>query len=221
MEILEWIIFWVAMLAIILQQILSLSDNSVIDTDNGKEARPTDDISSNISAGKATHYQPLHTILSDISSNVSGEKATVADEILEKLSIFLKKIKIGFRIFIKTGPVWFFIFCIADVYIFTPLKSKINEFTDSETRFPQKGECLTSKNLTVIQAWPGFRALVAAEDFPQAMLLENNNKIAYYDRMLVKIPPKKCARQVGTYRYETKEKEMVTVPIIIIDAKGK
>ncbi len=199
MEILEWIIFWVAMLAIILQQILSLSDNSVIDTDNGKEARPTD----------------------DISSNVSGEKATVADEIPEKLSIFWKKIKIGFRIFIKTGPVWFFIFCIAYVYIFTPLKSKINEFTDSETRFPQKGECLTSKNLTVIQAWPGFRALVAAEDFPQAMLLENNNKIAYYDRMLVKIPPKKCARQVGTYRYETKEKKMVTVPIIIIDAKGK
>ena len=199
MEILEWIIFWVAMLAIILQQILSLSDNSVIDTDNGKEALPTD----------------------DISSNVSGEKATVADEIPEKLSIFWKKIKIGFRIFIKTGPVWFFIFCIAYVYIFTPLKSKINEFTDSETRFPQKGECLTSKNLTVIQAWPGFRALVAAEDFPQAMLLENNNKIAYYDRMLVKIPPKKCARQVGTYRYETKEKKMVTVPIIIIDAKGK
>ena len=200
MEILEWIIFWVAMLAIIPQQIPSLSpDNSVIDTDNGKEARPTD----------------------DISSNVSGEKATVADEIPEKLSIFWKKIKIGFRIFIKTGPVWFFIFCIADVYIFTPLKSKINEFTDSETRFPQKGECLTSKNLTVIQAWPGFRALVAAEDFPQAMLLENNNKIAYYDRMLVKIPPKKCARQVGTYRYETKEKTMTTVPIIIIDAKGK
>ncbi len=185
METLIKIIGGVGILAFLLAQIASCaspsSDESATDTDEGNEELPTEDISSNNSAAKATGI----------------------DEILKELQIFWKNLKSGFKIFMRAGVVWFFIFCVADTTIF----KKIREFSNPVTRFPQKGECLTSKNLTVIQAWPGFRALVAAEDFPQAMLLENNNKIAYYDRMLVKIPPKKCARQVGTYRYETKEKK--------------
>lgn len=92
---------------------------------------------------------------------------------------------------------------------------------DHEIVFPEKGECLTSKNLTVFQSLPGTKALVYGEDFPQAMLLKNNEGIAYYDKMVIKISPKKCARQIGVYRYETKSKEVTTIPIVIIDTKNK
>lgn len=103
--------------------------------------------------------------------------------------------------------------------ILIPFINKLTE--DYEIVFPEKGECLTSKNLTVFQSLPSTKALVYGEDFPQAMLLKNNEGIAYYDKMVIKISPKKCARQIGVYRYKTKSKEVTTIPIVIIDTRNK
>lgn len=48
------------------------------------------------------------------------------------------------------------------------------------------------------------------------VLLINYDDKSYYDEEKNKIPSDKCARQIGTYRYSTKNELVKTVPAVVI-----
>ncbi len=84
--------------------------------------------------------------------------------------------------------------------------------------FPEAGKCITSKNLIVFQVLESDTALVRTENISDNMilLLKNDDGTVYYDNMNVKVPDKKCAKQVGIFRYKTRDQFEKTVPVVKI-----
>lgn len=84
-----------------------------------------------------------------------------------------------------------------------------------------EGECITNKSLKVFQTINTNKALVEPitngniNNNDLFLLVNNNNKI-YYDGEIIKIPSKKCAKQIGVFSYETKSEDWKTVPVVII-----
>ncbi len=62
-------------------------------------------------------------------------------------------------------------------------------------------------------------ALATSGKYPDEILalLVNHDGDLYYDSRKIKIPPGKCARQIGTYQYETKAEVLKTVPAVAIE----
>ena len=102
-------------------------------------------------------------------------------------------------------------------------ESNNNDNDDSElvglTMLKQKGECLTKKRLTIFQTIKPNMALAKFGQFPNDLLVMvvNNNGVVYYDDQKIFIPKNKCARQIGTYQYETKSEIFKTVPVVVIE----
>ena len=90
------------------------------------------------------------------------------------------------------------------------------------TVFPEKGECIMSKGeLEVMQTLASNAALAWTGDFLDSdrllVLLINYDGISYYDDQKIKIPSGKCARQIGTYQYTSRNEIMKTVPAVVIE----
>jgi len=87
------------------------------------------------------------------------------------------------------------------------------------TWFPEKGECITNNKLKVFQVLEPGMALAMKKDSYDSPVIAviNNEGKHYYDDEVINIPQKKCARQVGTYGYQTKDQRWKTVPVVIID----
>lgn len=87
------------------------------------------------------------------------------------------------------------------------------------TIFPEKGECITNKELEVFQTIEPNMALANFNEFPDAtlVLLINYENKYYYDGQKVQIPGNSCARQIGIYKYETKGGIQKTVPVVAIE----
>ena len=85
--------------------------------------------------------------------------------------------------------------------------------------FPEKGECITNSNLVIFQTLKPNMALAEFGEFPDEtlVLLINYEGEAYYDNQKIQIAPKMCARQIGTYQYETKMEALKTVPVVEIE----
>ena len=95
---------------------------------------------------------------------------------------------------------------------------------------PEKGQCITKKDLVVFQVIGPSKALVRISlDFKKedmenvldmfgVMLLVNDKGEVYYDDEIVKVPAKTCARQVGTYQYPTRDNNYKTVPVVRIES---
>lgn len=90
------------------------------------------------------------------------------------------------------------------------------------TLFSEKGECITtSGEIEIMQvlapnvalAWTG--GLFYSDRI--LVLLINYDDKSYYDNQKIKIPSGKCARQIGTYRYTTKNEMVKTVPAVVIE----
>lgn len=99
---------------------------------------------------------------------------------------------------------------------------KSNDGFPGLTLFSEKGECITtSGEIEVMQvlapnvalAWTG--GLFYSDRI--LVLLINYDDKSYYDEQKIKIPSGKCARQIGTYRYTTKNVMVKTVPAIVIE----
>jgi len=58
-------------------------------------------------------------------------------------------------------------------------------------------------------AWTGDNRIV--------VLLMNNEGLSYYDEQKIEIPSTKCARQIGSYQYPTKDEIVKTVPAVVIE----
>ena len=88
------------------------------------------------------------------------------------------------------------------------------------TLFPKKGECITTKNeIEIFQVMQPNMALAETGKYPDQImvLLVNYEGKSYYDNQKISVPTKKCARQIGTYQYETKMGLEKTVPAVVIE----
>lgn len=91
------------------------------------------------------------------------------------------------------------------------------------TIFKEKGECLQIKKLEIFQVLEEGVALAHSCGYGNefciggmVVLLVNNEGKHYYDQE--KINVKKCARQVGTYRYQTRKDNFEkVVPAVLIE----
>ncbi len=88
------------------------------------------------------------------------------------------------------------------------------------TLFPEPGACITKRTLKVFQVLDSNKALVEESDTwgSPVMLLMGKEQEHFYDDQIVKISAKQCARQVGTFQYQTKNKDYKTVPVVRIEA---
>lgn len=90
--------------------------------------------------------------------------------------------------------------------------------------FSEAGQTMPLKSFRVFQVLPNGTALAESSEKdkvkysieygdPVVLLLAAENA-AYYDDQVIKVPADKVVRQVGTYRYETQNDFVKTVPII-------
>ena len=88
------------------------------------------------------------------------------------------------------------------------------------TVFPEKGECITTESeIEVFQVIEPNMALARTGSILDGIvvLLINYEGKTYYDDQKIKIPANKCARQIGTYQYPTKNERVKTVPAVVIE----
>lgn len=82
----------------------------------------------------------------------------------------------------------------------------------------QKGDCITSNNLEIFQTLTKGIALAhVAGNYDILVLLIDDSGRLFYDGEKIKNPAKYCAKQIGTYTYETKAKFQKTIPVVIIE----
>jgi hypothetical protein len=87
--------------------------------------------------------------------------------------------------------------------------------------FDEPGDVVECKSFKVFQVLAKDAALTHSNSeydlyMGPICLIVNNNDEYYYDDQIVKVPKGKVARQVGIYRYVTRNDMLKTVPIIMI-----
>ena len=108
------------------------------------------------------------------------------------------------------------------------------------TIFPEKGECITTEyettdydlnkgrittvvvnEIKVFQVLAPNMALATTGEYGGiVVLLLNYDGKTYYDNQKIVIPANQCARQIGTYRYTTRQDKFEkTVPAVVIEQK--
>lgn len=89
----------------------------------------------------------------------------------------------------------------------------------------EKGNCIATGDIRIFQTLANGIALAHSDKDSGAalllgkgvfLLLDKNGKL-FYDDEKIKIPAKKCAKQIGVYTYETKAELQKTVPAVIIE----
>ena len=82
----------------------------------------------------------------------------------------------------------------------------------------QKKDCITSNNLEIFQTLTKGIALARpVGNYNVLVLLIDETGRLFYDGEKIKNPTNHCAKQVGTYTYETKAEIQKTVPAVIIE----
>ena len=92
------------------------------------------------------------------------------------------------------------------------------------TLFEQDATCIDAKQIKIFQTLEPNMALARAITKPNAIYDENETLVLiigdenthYYDEQKVNISPGKCAKQIGTYQYPTKQEIYKTVPAVKI-----
>ena len=86
------------------------------------------------------------------------------------------------------------------------------------TFFDKPGRCITTRPIKVFQALDAGYALatIQADAYEERIdvLLYNSSKQPYYDDQTIYIPKGSCARQLGVYKYQSRNKLTHTVPIV-------
>lgn len=83
--------------------------------------------------------------------------------------------------------------------------------------FSETGECIESTGeIEVFQVLSPDIALARTGDWIIVLLINYEGK-TYYDKQKITISDNKCARQVGTYQYTTKDGMGKTVPAVVIE----
>lgn len=100
-------------------------------------------------------------------------------------------------------------------------------YDDGVTLFEKDGEIISENSFQVFQVVESGNAL-AYEVEPGyldmlptdlvVLFLSEDGK-SFYDDQIIKVPAGKCVRQIGVYRYPTKDEIVKTVPIVAIRDK--
>ena len=114
---------------------------------------------------------------------------------------------------------------IVIILIYALSQPKSDAIMEGLTLFPEKGDCISNNQFKIFQVWAPNVALATEKKNELfigglIVLLINDEGKYYYDDEIIKIPQKKCARQIGTFRYQTINKEYEqykTVPVISIE----
>lgn len=87
--------------------------------------------------------------------------------------------------------------------------------------FEEPGDIIEGKSFKVFQVLANDAALVKGKSeydlyLGTVYLIVNDDKKYYYDEEIVKVPKGKVVRQIGIYRYPTRDERIKTVPVIMI-----
>jgi len=88
------------------------------------------------------------------------------------------------------------------------------------TLFPDKGEYLPSvEKLEIFHVIEPNMALARTGDYPDGILVlvVNHDGRVYYDDQTINIPTGQGARQIGIYRYTSRDGSVRTVPVVIVE----
>lgn len=84
--------------------------------------------------------------------------------------------------------------------------------------FKEKGKCISRNNLEVFQALDtGFALIREENNYDKIMLISSSENKDYYDGEKIILPKNKCFRQIGIFKYKSRIKTIITVPVVIID----
>lgn len=105
------------------------------------------------------------------------------------------------------------------ILLFVAKSNSDNPSNDNMIIFEQPQQKIDAKSFEVMQVLPDGNALATVEsneNFGMIVMLLPNKNATYYDNQKIEVPTGKCARQIGTYRYMTRNNIEKTVPIIDI-----
>lgn len=99
-------------------------------------------------------------------------------------------------------------------------KNNVPETDDNIVLFEKPTQTIPCDALIIFQVEQNGNALAKIEkedsyDFVLVFLFANEDK-SFYDEQKIIIPKNKCLKQIGTYRYETRNNIIKTVPIVNI-----
>lgn len=83
--------------------------------------------------------------------------------------------------------------------------------------FEKPQQEIRAKEFKVIQVYPDGSALAIVDDldnYGTVVALPAEEGSSYYDVQKIAVPKGKCARQIGTYRYVTRQNIEKTVPVV-------
>ncbi len=114
---------------------------------------------------------------------------------------------------IVTGIVIVFIwgYCMA--------KSYVNNASDGIDMYDKPTQTIDINAFEVMQVLSDGSALATSEDIGDIgviVLFKANDGESYYDQQKITIPSDKCLKQIGTYRYTSRQDIEKTVPIVAI-----
>lgn len=97
------------------------------------------------------------------------------------------------------------------------------------TLFDKPGDCLSTKSFEVMQVVDNNHALAHEVEWNEVLrryiptdllvLLTNDDGEYYYDDQIIKVSKGMCMRQIGVYKYQTREEFDKTVPIVKLMSK--
>lgn len=105
------------------------------------------------------------------------------------------------------------------ILLFVAKSNSDNPSNDNMIIFEQPQQKIDAKSFEVLQVLPDGNALATVEsneNFGMVVMLLANKNATYYDNQKIEVSTGKCARQIGTYRYMTRNNIEKTVPIIDI-----
>lgn len=103
------------------------------------------------------------------------------------------------------------------ILLFVAKSNSDNPSNDNKIIFEQPQQKIDAKSFEVLQVLPDGNALATVksnENFGMIVMLLANKNATYYDNQKIEVSTGKCARQIGTYRYMTRNNIEKTVPII-------
>lgn len=105
------------------------------------------------------------------------------------------------------------------ILLFVAKSNSDNPSNDNMIIFEQPQQKIDAKSFEVLQVLPDGNALATVEspeNFGMIVMFRAKGNATYYDDQKIEVSTGKCARQIGTYRYMTRNNIEKTVPIIDI-----
>ncbi|MBO4707099.1 MAG: hypothetical protein J5594_00875 [Elusimicrobiaceae bacterium] len=83
---------------------------------------------------------------------------------------------------------------------------------------PKMEHCLDLKELKIFQVLETNAALANPDDYSMStFLILGREEQQFYDTERITIKKNQCFKQKGTYRYQSKDKNFRTVPIVVVE----